>query len=563
MSLVLGCNLGHDGAVAVVANGRLIGAISRERLSRKKKDTGVTQQMVDYVLDMVGAKLTDVDVIAFAGYDYAPDNEVKVFVEGKEYTNNLYDMDFHKGGMQCQISVNGVRRNAMYVHHHLSHCASAFYTSPFEKAACFSLDASGRNAPEASSLFAYGQGTKVLPFYCPGLMIGNEYSEITPRLGLGPGLFKAGSLMGLAAYGKISVHSDAISEWFEKSWYDRGLQPSEQAFIERMWVQLSGRSPVDWIPEDKKDSKEAMNIAATLQNIFERVIVEYAEQLFYETSKFNDKNICLSGGSFLNCNVNTAIKDRTHFKNVHLFPGCGDDGTAVGAALLIAHFMMNEPRQTYTPSEIAYLGFSYPTPTSILSQPKLDLDTIAKRLENGSIVAWYQGRSEFGPRALGNRSILADPRSETHRDLINSKVKHREWFRPFAPSVLSSHSNEWFDFDGESPFMLHTARVKKPELVPAITHVDGTARQQTVFRPDNPQYYDLIEAFRKRTGVPMLLNTSLNGNSEPLVETPEDAIRFFEQTPDVDTLVINDRMIFKAPLVQRSERLLDTQEAVG
>ena len=284
-----------------------------------------------------------------------------------------------------------------------------------------------------------------------------------------------------------------------------------------------------------------MNIAASLQYIFEEAIVSYANRLFDETRTFNGGNVCLSGGSFLNCNANTAVKTRTPFQRVHLFPACGDDGTAVGAALWAAHHMLGEPRATYSSGAIAYLGRSYPTAPLPESIP-LDVKAVAECISQGGIAAWYQGRAEFGPRALGNRSILADPRKAEMRDIINSRVKRREWFRPLAPSVLAEYSNDWFDFAGDSPFMLHTSRVKRADQIPAVTHIDGTARHQTIRREDNPTYYELIDAFHKLTGVPLVLNTSLNGHDEPLVESPDDAKKFFDRS-EVNILVVNDRMI--------------------
>lgn len=539
-------NLGHDGAVALVKDGELIGAIAKERLTRVKKDTGVTVEMAKYVLGMIGATLNDVDVVGFAGYDYDPANEVKIFHPntGKELAHNLYDMDFFKGAETCHVQIGTeVRKNGYYIQHHLSHCASAYYTSPFDKAACFSLDASGRNAPEASSSFVVGQGQHLIPFFCPGLMIGNEYSELTARLGLGPGLFKAGTMMGLAAYGKPLPLLRPLTEALRLPWYQRGGQPSEQAFVERMWVMLSGRPPMSQFEAAESDKQPAMDIAATFQQCFEDVIVEYANSLHEETKALNGNNLCLSGGSFLNCNVNTAILKHTPFERVHLFPGCGDDGTAVGSALFLSNYLANDPRADYTPRKLAYLGKRYQAPPN-MGVP-YDDKIVAQRLSEGHVVAWFQGRSEYGPRALGNRSILADPRSPTMRDFINKSVKHREWFRPFAPSVLEEFSEHWFDFPGASPFMLHTANVKDPDRIPAVTHVDGTARHQTVNRHDNEVYYDLIDEFDNVTGVPMLLNTSLNNNNEPLVETPDDLLRFWKNTPDVSTMVLNDRMVLR------------------
>ncbi len=540
MALILGMSLGHDGSVAVVNDGRLVAAIATERLTRRKKAAGVTREAVNYVLRIAGATLDQVTHVAFAGYRYDPANEVKIYtVDGRtEIARNLFDIPFRKRALRFTVMIGDVAKPGLFVHHHLSHCASAYYTSPFDSAACFSLDSS-MVRPEACSLFAYGQGHQLFPFYCPGLMIGNAYHVFTRKLGLGSGLVKAGSTMGLAAYGEPSQTAQARWQFFGESFYARQWMADDPTFIDFMWSELSAMPPQMSLAETEKDSQRAMNIAASLQFIFENVIVEYANKLFAETKTFNNKNLCLSGGSFLNCNVNTEVKKRTPFQRLHLFPACGDDGTAIGAALWVAHHLLNEPRATYSSADLAYLGCSYSD--SVNGGSRRDLKAVAKVLSEGGIVAWFQGRAEFGPRALGNRSILANPRMAEMREIINKRIKNREWFRPLAPSVLAEASVDWFDFDGDSPFMLHTCRVKRQEEIPAVTHIDGTARQQTVRRHDNPVFYDLIAAFRDITGVPVVLNTSLNVNGEPLVETPLDALRFAKMSK-VDLLVVNDRM---------------------
>jgi carbamoyltransferase len=538
MAAVLGLSLGHDGAAAIVKDGRLVSGIARERLSRHKKETGVTLAEIDYACAKAGVTLDQVEMVTFAGYTYRPDNQVRVFDNaGREIHQNLYDLPPGMYVAQMSVRIGNVPKRAAFVHHHLSHCASAYYTSPFKRAALFSMDAS-MVRPEACSLFAYADGDKLYPLRCPGLMIGNAYSEFTGMLGLGDGLFKAGSTMGLASYGEPSDRARERWRKYGQSYYARDFQPDDMLFIGRMWSELAGLPPHVCLPRSKSDSREAMDIAASLQYVFEETLVEAAAELFEETAGFNDGNLCLSGGSFLNCNTNSAIRSRTKFKDIHLFPACGDDGTAVGSALFIAHHELGEKRQSYRPNEIAYLGRNYTAPPG---GEKLDLDVVVDALTRGKVVAWCQGGSEFGPRALGNRSILADPRSPTMRDHINAHVKRREWFRPLAPSVLAEHVSDWFDLDGESPYMLYTAAVREPQRLPAISHIDGSARPQTVTKDDNPLYYELIRRFGEATGVPMVLNTSLNGKDEPLVETPEDALRFFKSAP-VELMVIGERM---------------------
>ncbi len=540
---ILGLNYGHDGSAAVVRNNRLVCAISNERLSRVKKAVGVSREMVQYVLDGAGLSLRDISCVAFATYLYSPDNYVKLInPNGDEIQSHLFDLFgdqvFHQGNVQ----IEGLRIPAVFINHHMTHCASAFYTSDFDHAACLSVDASGRH-PEACSLFAYGFGNKMHYFYCPGIMIGNAYSVFTEKLGLGPGLTKAGTLMGLAPYGKPLPVAVERAEEFGRSWYEHKFQEVENVRIRYLWNQVTRTDPWYVFPREKSDSKEAMDIAASIQHIFEQTMVRAANRLFEETKEFNDGNLCLSGGSFLNSETNMKIARETPFERVHLFPGCGDDGTAVGAALFTAHHLYDQPREKYSMADYSYLGRApmLNTEEAQLGRP-LDLDAVARAISDGKIVAWFQGPAEFGPRALGNRSILADPRRADMKDILNSKIKKREWFRPFAPAVLEEKSHDWFDIEFESKLMLFIAGVKRPAEIPAVSHVDNTARLQTVANSDNPRFYALLQAFDRLTGVPVLLNTSLNINNEPLVETTADARRFFDTVP-VDMLVLEDRMI--------------------
>jgi hypothetical protein len=358
MAIVLGLNLGHDGAAAVVKNGRLVSAISRERLTRKKKDTGVGKAEIDYVLDIAGCKLTDIDVIAFTTYNYAPDNYVKIIkLTGEEVRQNLWDHPPRVMTLDFRASIGGKQQSAIFVQHHLTHCASAFYTSNFERAACFSMDASAHR-PEACSLFGYGMGTELHALYCPGLMIGNTYSLLTEKLGLGDGLFKSGTTMGLAAYGKPLPMAVENWEHYGESFYERRFQPDDDRFIELMWSELSGLPPTVGFSKQESDSQRAMDIAASLQYVFEETIIKAANELHRKTASYADGNLCLSGGSFYNCNANSAILKRTPFERVGLFPACGDDGTAVGAALFVAHTFMDEKRVHYEPEEIVFLGRS-------------------------------------------------------------------------------------------------------------------------------------------------------------------------------------------------------------
>jgi carbamoyltransferase len=542
MKVILGLNWGHDGAAAIVRDGRLECAVSLERITRKKKDSGISSELLSYVFEQAGITAADVSAIALAAFIPSEASPVRLFTKaGEQITSPVFDLFGGDTFFELEAELAGRRVPAFFVNHHIAHSAAAFFTSPFERAACLSVDAS-MFRPEACSLMAYGEGVELRYLRCPGIMIGNAYSVFTGKLGLGPGLTKAGTLMGLAAYGK--PNSVAIDRWKElgASFYERAFQQSDPVFIQYMWSLLSGASPHSAFDSSMSDSPKAQEVAASIQYVFEQTLLMNAQRLCEDTQSYSDGNLCLSGGSTLNSEANMLIKKESGFKRVHLFPGCGDDGTAVGSALFVAHSLAKFPRQVYASRDLAYLGKSYPTPLDLPNATATNPRAIARMLSEGKIVALFQGRSEFGPRALGNRSILADPRRAEIKDYINSAVKQREWFRPFAPAVMSEFRYEWFECEDESPFMLLIAKVKGPQRIPAVSHVDGTARVQTVAQGDNPYFHSILSEFFALTDVPVLLNTSMNGNGEPLVETPNDALRFYQQGR-VDALVINDKLV--------------------
>lgn len=468
MSVIIGLNFGHDGSVCLVKDGKLISAVSTERLTKIKKQSGFTEEIIDYILDASNTTLDEVDFLAT--------NDFKQELFGNQVLEDVFE-------------IKGKKIKTYIIPHHLSHCASAYYTSNFERAYCFSMDCS-MGKLEANSLIAYGEGNKLIAEYCPGTMVGVLYGEVTEKLGLGPALHKAGTTMGLASYG--------IPFDFDFESYSSNI-------------------------------KDKMNVAATVQNILEITSLKIIDELGNKT-----KNLCLSGGSFLNCNANSKIVLQSKFKNFHHFPACGDDGTSVGSALYVTHHILNEPRHLYQTQDICYTGKEYLSETP-------DYKFIVNEIANGKIVGWFQGKSEFGPRALGNRSILADPRNYHNRELINNVIKNREWFRPFAPVVLEEYYQDWFDFPIPSPYMLYTAHVKQPERIPAVTHIDGSARFQTINKETNLHYYNLIQEFYNITNVPVLINTSLNGNGQPILETEQDAIEFYKHS-NLDMMVINGKI---------------------
>lgn len=530
MSIILGFHGDHDGSLALVKDGKLIGAMSKERYTRiKKNHNGNDESFIKYFLNHFNITLEDITHVALCD-DWINDDDTFIKFHKDNYLIKSIGSTHLKGKEYNELvaSFNGKKVPAFHVQHHLSHCAYAFYTSNFQNAVCLSMDSS-YGFPIDSSIVAVGEGNKIKILRCPNLFVGNFYDKMTERLGLGIGLFKAGTLMGLASYGKVKPNVKDNWQEYSGDNYDAS------------WSKISGFDENTVFYESGKDSPEAMDIAASTQYVFEEAVLAEVKKIFKETKKTNHGNICLSGGSFLNCNVNTKIALETDFKNVSISPACGDDGLAIGSALYVAHNLLGYDRIKYTNSQLMYLGPEHKFPK--IGSP-LNMKFVAKMLQEGKIIALYQGRSEFGPRALGNRSILANPAIKGMKDILNSRVKFREWFRPFAPSVLVEKYSDWFDLPFESPFMLYTCLVKNPELIPAVTHVDNTARIQTVRREDNPRYYDIINEFYKLTKIPLLLNTSLNINGEPIVETPLDALRFLKES-DVDALILEDCLILK------------------
>jgi len=486
--IILGLSNGHhDGSACIVKGGKILAAIECERLTKIKKsrlDYSNLKETIDYVLESVGMGVNDIDHIAVGS---SPEellgNKVK---EG--------DNVFETG------------KYGYIVAHHLAHNAAAYYTSPFDTAISLSVDASN-GVPQGyhlNSSICLAKGNKIRSVGTPPIPYGVLYHRVCEYLGIGVALHKVGTLMGVAPYGKPIPDTDFDLE--------------------------EGHEVTNLIEED---FSSAVNIAATTQKLLEQRLLHLVEYL-----PANSENLCLSGGTFLNCPANSRILKESRFKKIHHFPGCGDSGISIGAALYVAHHILDQPRYEYKPHEICYLGKEYK------QENEIDYEYIAKRISEGAIVAWMNGRSEFGPRALGNRSLLADPRDQHNRDRLNHIIKRREWYRPFAPIVLEESYQEWFDFDVPSPFMLYTAPVKKPQEIPAITHVDGSSRFQTVTKEGNIHIYKLIKEFEKITSVPILINTSLNGKGQPILETPEDGREFFNNVP-VDMAVIHGEILEK------------------
>lgn len=590
---VLGIAPNHDASVCIIRDGKIITAITRERLSRSKKDRFITQRMLDYVLDEACITIHDVDYVAVSYWfenrnDWkTPNEDLKFYIHeddanifAPKFTPNtdtvfkytrpklidglgyrIHDdlvylsppWTYHShDSIRINLEVYGRVIPGWFVSHQHAHAASAFYTTNYERAAIFTVDTTDIN-PYSSSLFAWGNGNRMETLSFPGVMIGHAYALFTELLNIGHSLWKAGSTMGLAPYGNVNPDIIKNIDKYTKSFWEMKFDGDVWRWVYQLFMQTTGKTIrrdnveypqgtytdyfCDYFLENGSDCKESMDAAATIQYIFEQTMFRFINQLYEDTKKINDGNLCLAGGSFLNCTTNGKISQNSPFKNVSPYPGAGDDGLSIGSALFVTHHILNIPRTHKTVPEVVYTGRKYDTPKGGIP---LDIDFIAQQIHDGKVIAWFQGGSEYGPRALGNRSFLANPTKKGMRDYINFEIKNREWYRPFAPAVCVEDVNKYFDIVGESPYMLKICNVITDKL-PAVTHIDGSARVQTVKQEDNPKFYELLRSFEKYSGIPVLLNTSLNLSDEPIVESPFDAIRLFKRSK-TDILVINDSM---------------------
>jgi carbamoyltransferase len=577
----------HDSAAAMVVDGRIIAAAQEERFTRKKHDARFPKNAIAYCLGEAGCRLSDLDRVVF--YDklflkferlietyltFAPRGfasfriALPVWLKEKLFQRELLARELKA------IDPDFTSQRLLFTEHHLSHAASAFFPSPFEEAAVLTMDGVGE---WATTSLGVGSGHHLSIFkeiHFPH-SLGLLYSAFTYYTG-----FKVNSgeykLMGLAPYGEakyaslildniIQVNDDG-SYWLDQSYFDYcvGLRMTNEKFSA-----LFGQ-PVRR-PEQDLLTQFHMDIAASIQAVTEHAVLKLARALRRETQA---RNLCMAGGVALNCVANGKVRKEGIFDAIWIQPAAGDAGGAVGAALAAHHLFADAPRVVEPADGMsgAYLGPSFRDDEvrsrlqaagarfATLSDGDLIAST-AQALADGKAVGWMQGRMEFGPRALGNRSILGDPRSPAMQKVLNLKVKYRESFRPFAPAVLREDAQTWFDLDGDSPYMLLVAPVRAEHRrdmtgeeralfgidklnvprssIPAVTHIDYSARVQTVHADTNPRYHALISAFKGLTNCGVLVNTSFNVRGEPIVSTPEDAFRCFMGS-DIDVLAVGN-----------------------
>ncbi len=547
----------HDSAAALIKNGEIIAAAQEERFTRVKHDASFPINAINYCLNEADIHPEDIDYIVFYENPFLKFERI-LFTNIATFPKSLQQFLLAtKSWIKEKLWVESIIRErldydgeVLFGKHHLSHMASAFYTSPFKKSAILTMDGVGE---WATASYGIGKDNKIeiikeMRFpHSLGLL----YSAFTYYLGfkINNGEYK---VMGLAPYGKPRYYDRIMNELIDlKS--DGSIQLNLKYFafhyglkmINRRFAVLFGgpsRKPDEPFTERHKD------IAASIQKATETIVLKMADYVYQETKI---KNLCLAGGVALNSVANGKLLKKSRFDNIYVQPAATDAGGALGAALSVWYNTLKNKR-IYMGRENIYLGPSFTDEeiVSVLKQypvkyEKYTPDQLVKRtaklLADGRIVGWFQGRMEWGPRALGNRSILADPRRAEMKDKINKYVKHREAFRPFAPAVLSEYAEEYFEIENESPWMLFTVPVKKEKQkkIPAVVHIDGSARVQTVSEKDNPLFHQLLKEFYKITGIPVLLNTSFNIKGQPIVCFPENAINTFLKT-GLDILVINN-----------------------
>jgi carbamoyltransferase len=583
----------HDSAAALIEDGRIVAAAQEERFSRRKHDSNFPAEAIRYCLAEAAVALRDVDLVVF--YDkpflkferlletyvaFAP-HGFRSFAKAAPLwlREKLFQKDL-LGRMLERIDPSFAWKDrVLFTEHHQSHAASAFYPSPFSEAAVLTMDGVGE---WATTSFGIGRGNNLDIFkeiHFPH-SLGLLYSAFTYYTGfrVNSGEYK---IMGLAPYGEpkfaqtildrlIDLKDDGTFR-LDLNYFDycAGLRMTNVAFDDLFGG--PARKPEQWI------TQREMDLAASVQAVLEEAVLRMTRALAAETGQ---RNLCLAGGVALNCVANGKILRDGRFERIWIQPAAGDAGGAIGAALCGYHRFKEQPRRlngerdgmagaflgpAFSQQEIEERLYAVGANFDVLSDADL-IDASSQALSESCAVGWFQGRMEFGPRALGARSILGDPRSPTMQSMLNLKIKYRESFRPFAPSVLREHAADWFELDVDSPYMLLVADVAERRRrrmtaaeqslfgieklnvprseIPAVTHVDYSARIQTVHPDTNPRYHALISAFQQRTGCPVLINTSFNVRGEPIVHTPEDAFRCFMGS-EIDRLAIGNCFLRK------------------
>ena len=578
----------HDSAATLIIDGKIIAAVQEERFTRIKHDLSYPFNAIEFVLNFANIKLNNVDQIVFfekpfLKFERLLETYVAFAPRGFKSFSKAMPIWLKEKLFQKKILFDELRKHdanfkedkkIFFSEHHLSHASSAFFPSPFNEAIVLTADGAGE---WATTTVAVGNGNNLeikKEIHFPH-SLGLLYSAFTYYTG-----FKVNSgeykLMGLAPYGKPIYQKEIVEHLIDIK--EDGTFHMDQSFFNyatgltmtnNKFHKLFGQEPRD----SKKDriTQFHMDVASSIQKVTEDIMIKLASSLKEE---FNLPNLCLAGGVALNCVANGKILKEKIFDNIWVQPAAGDSGGSLGAALALWYIEQNNPRKVNLNDDMngSYLGPEYNQEEieeqlnnlgakfTSLNENEI-IEKAAEDMSRGEAIGWFQGRMEFGPRALGGRSILADPRSTEMQKNLNLKVKYRESFRPFAPSILKEKLNDWFDIDVESPYMLMVANIKEDRVIkmseeekklfgidklnikrseiPAVTHVDYSARIQTVSKNTNKKYYKLIKKFEEKTGCPIVVNTSFNVRGEPIVNTPQDAFNCFMGT-NLDKLVIGN-----------------------
>ena len=584
----------HDSAAALVVDGEVVSAAQEERFTRKKQDSAFPGNAIEYCLSAGGASLRDMDAVVFYDKPFLKFErllETYLAFTPRGYKSfalaipiwlkeKLFQKDVLRKAFMGFDDNFDWQNKLLFSEHHMSHAASAFYPSPYEEAVVLTMDGVGEWATTSVAI-GKGKNLKVVKEIHFPHSLGLLYSALTYYIG-----FKVNSgeykVMGLAPYGE-PIYADLILDKLVDLKDDGSFRLNQDYFDYCTGLTMTNAKFDDLFggPPRQPDSEllvqKHMDIAASIQGVTETVMLKMTRAL---AAEFDIPNLCLAGGVALNCVGNGKVLRDRAFKNIWVQPAAGDAGGALGAAMYAHHLYFDQDRASRTtgkngPNDTmqgGYLGPEYEQSDietrlrdmgakfDVLSSAEVT-DAAAAALADEQAVGWMQGRMEFGPRALGARSIIGDPRSPSMQKTLNLKVKYRESFRPFAPSVLREDVGEWFDHEADSPYMLMVANVKKNHQremteaesalfgieklniprsnIPAVTHVDYSARIQTVHEDTNPKYHALIKRFKELTGCPIVVNTSFNVRGEPIVCTPEDAFRCFMGT-ELDVLVVGD-----------------------
>jgi carbamoyltransferase len=563
-----------DASAAIVADGEVVFAVAEERLNRAKHFGGFPSLAIKACLDAAGAKISDVDHVA-VGQDSDANliKKVQYALANPAKLLNLIRLRQRKEGMRdvrsligkaLDVDASQLKFTEHHLEHHIAHIASAYYCSPWEEAAGFSYDGSG-DFVSTMSAHCKGNQIEILDRVFLPHSLGSFYTMICEFIGYSK-YGDEGKVMGLAPYGKptyceevgkiVALKNGSFElnlDFFQTLGSNQGMQVLEDGTVElarHFSEAMESKFGAPRVPKSEISQRD-MDLAFAMQHRFEEVFFHLLNQLH---KKVPIPRLAMAGGCALNSVANGKLFSETLFQETWIQPAAGDEGLAIGAALHTYHATLGQPRRyvmknSYLGPEFSDSRVESAMKTAGLRYKKLDreplLNSVAENIAAGNVVGWFQGRTEWGPRALGNRSIVAHPGLPNMKDVLNARIKHREWFRPFAPSILVERQHEYFEHDHPSPFMLHVYKIRpdKRDKLCAVNHVDNTGRLQSVSREENPLYYDLIQAFERKTSIPVILNTSFNEN-EPIVCAPEEAIDCFQRTK-MDALAIGPYFALK------------------